>query len=122
MTTYEDGIIVPDFLTTGTGYNCRMTDVSEELSAPIIRVTRIGELGTLAVTSNRRTLRRNALYFLQEPKGVTYQKTPFFIITAVKTSYLKDIIVVSSMPRPLYLRGEHPVSTGHGTRQAAGSV
>jgi hypothetical protein len=33
------------------------TDVSEELSASIIRVTRIGELGTLAVTSNRRTLR-----------------------------------------------------------------
>jgi hypothetical protein len=35
------------------------TDVSEELSAPFIRVTRIGELGTtLAVTSNRRSLRR----------------------------------------------------------------
>jgi hypothetical protein len=35
-------------------------DVSEELGASIIRVTRIGELGTtLAVTSNRRTLRRN---------------------------------------------------------------
>jgi hypothetical protein len=34
------------------------TDVSEELNASIIRVTRIGELGTtLAVTSNRRTLR-----------------------------------------------------------------
>jgi hypothetical protein len=33
------------------------TDVSEELSASIIRVTRIGELGTtLAVTSNRRAL------------------------------------------------------------------
>jgi hypothetical protein len=32
------------------------TDVSEELSAFIIRVTRIGELGTtLAVTSNRAT-------------------------------------------------------------------
>jgi hypothetical protein len=28
------------------------TDVSEELSASIIRVTRIGELGTLAVISN----------------------------------------------------------------------
>jgi hypothetical protein len=28
------------------------TDVSEDLSAPIIRVTRIGELGTLAVYSN----------------------------------------------------------------------
>jgi hypothetical protein len=36
------------------------TDFSEELSASFIRVTRIGELGTtLAVTSNRRTLRRN---------------------------------------------------------------
>jgi hypothetical protein len=29
------------------------TDVSEELSASFIRVTRIVELGTLAVTSNR---------------------------------------------------------------------
>jgi hypothetical protein len=36
------------------------TDVTKELYASIIRVTRIGELGTtLAVTSNRRTLRRN---------------------------------------------------------------
>jgi hypothetical protein len=36
------------------------TDVSEELSASFIKVTRIGELGTtLAVISNRRTLRRN---------------------------------------------------------------
>jgi hypothetical protein len=101
------------------------TDVSEELSASIIRVTRFGELGTLAVTSNRRTLRRTiqnivflrslrrllvtanvptspnlvtlmmeARYvppkrlFLQEPHGVTSQKTPFFIVTAVKTSNL----------------------------------
>jgi hypothetical protein len=36
-----------------------IADVSEELSASIIRVTRIGELGTLAVTSNRITIRRN---------------------------------------------------------------
>jgi hypothetical protein len=36
------------------------TDVSEELSASFIRMTRIGELETtLAVGSNRRTLRRN---------------------------------------------------------------
>jgi hypothetical protein len=35
------------------------TDVSEELRASIIRVARICELGTLAVTSNRPTLRRN---------------------------------------------------------------
>jgi hypothetical protein len=35
------------------------TDVSEELNVSIIRVTRIGELGTtLAVTGNRRTPRR----------------------------------------------------------------
>jgi hypothetical protein len=36
------------------------TDVSEEPGAYFIGVTKIGELGTtLAVTSNRRTLRRN---------------------------------------------------------------
>jgi hypothetical protein len=36
------------------------TDVSDELSESFIRVTRIGELGTtLAVTGNRRTLRKN---------------------------------------------------------------
>jgi hypothetical protein len=39
------------------------TDVSEEPSASIIRVTRIGELGTLAVTSKRRTLRREKYNF-----------------------------------------------------------
>jgi hypothetical protein len=63
------------------------TDVSEEFSASFIRVTRIGELETtLAVTSNRRTLKYR---FLQEPHRVTSQKTPFFIVTAVKTSSLE---------------------------------
>jgi hypothetical protein len=58
------------------------TDVSEELSASFIRVTRIGELGTtLAVTSNRRT-----------SHGVTSKKTPFFIVTAVKTSNLISVV------------------------------
>jgi hypothetical protein len=38
------------------------TDVSEERSASNIRVTRIGELGTLAVTSNRRTQRAEYIY------------------------------------------------------------
>jgi hypothetical protein len=74
-----------------------ITDVSGELSASFIRVTRIGELGTtLAVTSDRRTLRRNTntdcchpdeggtkflrkSRILQEPQGVTSQKTQFFI-------------------------------------------
>jgi hypothetical protein len=34
------------------------TDVSEVRSICVIRVTRTGELGTLSVTGNRRTLRR----------------------------------------------------------------
>jgi hypothetical protein len=54
------------------------TDVSKELSASFIKVTRIGELGTmLAVTSNRRTLRsvRRLL--------VTHTHTPPFHNTAV---------------------------------------
>jgi hypothetical protein len=46
------------------------TDVSEELSASFIRVTRIGELRTiLAVTSNRRTLRRNLVFLRSVLKG-----------------------------------------------------
>jgi hypothetical protein len=39
-------------------------DVSEENVAPIIRAKTIGELGTLAVTSNRRTLLIYQTYFL----------------------------------------------------------
>jgi hypothetical protein len=45
---------------------CVRTDISEELSASFIRVTRIGELGTIAVTSNRRTLRRNTVTMMKE--------------------------------------------------------
>jgi hypothetical protein len=42
------------------------TDVSEELSASFIRVTRIDELGTtLAVASNLCTMRRNTLYLVR---------------------------------------------------------
>jgi hypothetical protein len=64
------------------------TDVSEELSTSFIRVTRIGELGTtLAVTTNRSTLPTNTMCrFLQDPYGVTSQKTAFFIVTAVRIS------------------------------------
>jgi hypothetical protein len=43
-----------------TPFGSLRTDFSEELSASINKVTRIGELGTtLAVTISRRTLRRN---------------------------------------------------------------
>jgi hypothetical protein len=38
------------------------TDISEELSATTIRATRIGELGTLAITSNRHMLLRNTKF------------------------------------------------------------
>jgi hypothetical protein len=77
------------------------SDVSEVLSTSIIRVTRIGELGTmLAVTSNQRMLRKNTKNvlpkrrLLQEPHGVTSQKTPFFIVTTVKISNLTcDLII-----------------------------
>jgi hypothetical protein len=48
------------------------TDVWEESSASFIRVTRIGELGTmLAVTSNRRTLRRNTSLLSSETSVIT---------------------------------------------------
>jgi hypothetical protein len=83
------------------------TDVSEELSASIIRVTRLGELGTtLTLTMNRRRLLALFLVhrflsplwrwhsvppkhrFLQELHGVTSQKAQFFIVIAMKTSNL----------------------------------
>jgi hypothetical protein len=41
------------------------TGILEERIASIIRVTRIGELGTLAVTSNWSTLRRNTSLLLK---------------------------------------------------------
>jgi hypothetical protein len=53
-------------------------DVSEYVSTSIIRVATIGELGTtFAVTSNRRTLRRNTKYctnVLSSPILVTLMK------------------------------------------------
>jgi hypothetical protein len=62
------------------------TDVSEELSAFFIRVTRIGELGTtLAVTSNRRTLRVTASVVPSSPILVTLMKEP---LSSSETSVL----------------------------------
>jgi hypothetical protein len=79
------------------------TDVSEELSASIIRVTRISELET-TLAPLRRSVRRllvtavvpsspilatlmmEALSSSEtSPHGVTSQKTPFFIVTAVRS-------------------------------------
>jgi hypothetical protein len=57
------------------------TDISEERFASIIRVTRIGELGTMLAVG----IGDGDDTFLQELHGVTSQKTAFFIVTAVKT-------------------------------------
>jgi hypothetical protein len=59
------------------------TDFSEELSASIIRATRIGELRTtLAVTSNRRTLRRNTYCILYCINNVFLRSMRRLLVTA----------------------------------------
>jgi hypothetical protein len=97
-------------------------DVSDELSPYIIRVTRIGELGiTLAVTSSGRTQRllvvanlvpsspilialmMGALHppkrrFLQEPHGVTSQKTALFAARLSASS-----IGLAVLPRNIFI-------------------
>jgi hypothetical protein len=78
------------------------TTVSKKRIASIITVTRICDLGkTLTVTSNRSMLRRNTILyipkkfqFLQEPHGVTSQKTVFSIF--IKFSKLCSIQVQKS--------------------------
>jgi hypothetical protein len=59
-------------------------DDSEEHITSIIKVTRIGELETLAVTSMRSTLRRRYFphkrWFLEDPHGIASQKTACFVL------------------------------------------
>jgi hypothetical protein len=101
------------------------TDASEELSASFIWVTRIGELGTtLALTSNRRTLRRNTKHSLVPgpPIFVTLMKealrsseisvlTRATRVTSQKTSFLIVGIVPPVSTRALESGGRlnlHP--------------
>jgi hypothetical protein len=94
-------------------------DVSEEHSASFIRVTRIGELGTtLAATSIRHTL---LLRFLQEPHGVTSQKTPFFTVTAMNTPNLTalDVSLYSASDVPCAVACSIKLSKRHGAVAAA---
>jgi hypothetical protein len=65
------------------------TDVSEELSVSFIRVTRIGELGTtLAVTSNRRTLRKN-----------TFHSSPILVILMKEALSSSEVLVLTRATR-----------------------
>jgi hypothetical protein len=65
--------------------------VSEELSSFIIRVTKIGELGTtLAITSNRRTLRRNG----ETNKKEAQSSSETWVLTrATRRSIPEDTII-----------------------------
>jgi hypothetical protein len=84
------------------------TDVSEELSASLIRVIRVflRSVRGLLVTASfvpispiLVTLMKEALsssdMSVQEPHGVTSQKTQFFIVTAVNTSNLTLSVIVT---------------------------
>jgi hypothetical protein len=71
------------------------TDVSEEVSAFFVRVTRIGELGTtLAVTSNRSTLRRLLV------------KTSVIPISLIPVTLMKDVL--SSSETSVLTRATRP--------------
>jgi hypothetical protein len=98
------------------------TDVSEELSASFMRVTRIGELGTkLAVTSVVPsspilvTLMKEALgspkrLFLQESHGLTSQKTSFLISNSVAKMFLPTRCFKQLKLRTLLTSSDHSLS------------
>jgi hypothetical protein len=73
------------------------TNVSKERIASIIRVIKIGELGTnIAVTSNRRIQ-----LFLQEPEGVTSQRTAFFMtLRLLQSPLMEHVYQIKCCKRP----------------------
>jgi hypothetical protein len=79
------------------------TDISKEFSASFIRVTRIGELGatlpvnsvvpssTILVTPMKDVISFSETSVLIGPTRSNIQKTPLFVVTAVKTSNLTNL-------------------------------
>jgi hypothetical protein len=75
------------------------TDVSEELSASIIRVTRICELGrTLAVTGNRRKLRRNVRLLLVTANVVPSSPILVALIKEELSSSETSVLTITTRP------------------------
>jgi hypothetical protein len=95
------------------------TDVSEELSASFIRATRIQVVflrsvrrslvtayvvpsSLILVTLMKEALRSSETSVVTRSHGVTSQKTPFYIVTAVKTSNLTRRVTLSQRVLHLY--------------------
>jgi hypothetical protein len=57
------------------------------------------------MVSSRMSRRVALVRFLQDPHGVTSQKTPFFIVTAVKTSNLAKVSFIINYKHACSLKG-----------------
>jgi isochorismate hydrolase len=74
------------------------TDISEEIVASIFKVEKyaseksVRRFATLKMEETRSSERS----VLQDPHGATFQKTSFFLVTAVKTSNPDTTHVISS--------------------------
>jgi hypothetical protein len=81
------------------------TDVSAKRITSIIKVTRIGELGTLAVTSNRSTLRR----VLQSPATTNNVSSSPIVVTLMMEAMRSD--ETSGCYKSHFLQESHGVTS-----------